>query len=801
MAGIALQFVVLVSPGFGLAWFPAADEDVTFRIYSMGSPAPGLPGTDNPSGNQLQFIGSELLTFGAASMASASPDGWIPDGQNETAGNNVAAQLDLDADNIPDGPRPQGLPYRVFNFTSDPQIQDPAQFQEAAVVQAFYLCNLYHDRLYLLGFDEAAHNFQQDNFGLGGTGGDRIDVDVQDGQSSNGAMFATGTQDGSAARLQLYIFPATAPDRDGALERDLIFHELTRGVVIRLLESSGAGDQPLALVEGWGDFMALSLEFPPGLDPHACYPFAPYVARQFWVGYEDNYYFGLRRYPYCTDMTKNPLTYAFVDPAQLSFPPGVSRNANITSPANDPQNAGEVWCITLMECRAALMDRDGFSGNETMLQLVVDGMKISPSNPTFIEARDAILTADLANNSGINVDILWQAFAKRGLGAASLSPSVSAQGIVESFLVPDLLLFGYPEGLPDVVVPEQEASLSVVIRPVGNAAVTPGSAMLHYSIDGGSFVEVALTQTGLGSYEAMIPGQPCGSRIDYYFSVSDAVLGDISDPATAPSESFETVSAIESFVTLSDDFETDTGWSVGDVGDSATAGLWSRVDPEQTTQSGQDVQPDDDQTPSPGVACWVTDGAAGASAGANDVDGGSTSLLSPLFGEGGSDAKISYWRWYSNSAGANPGEDTLVVSLSNDGGQSWVIAEVVGPSGPQTEGGWFLGQFSVSDFMIPTSSMMLKFVASDLSGGSLVEAAIDDVTVTVFRCDPPLPGDADQDGDVDLADHAAFDTCLSGPDTLAPSTPIDCESIFDFDADSDVDLEDWAAFERALSMP
>ena len=79
---------------------------------------------------------------------------------------------------------------------------------------------------------------------------------------------------------------------------------------------------------------------------------------------------------------------------------------------------------------------------------------------------------------------------------------------------------------------------------------------------------------------------------------------------------------------LIDSFEMDRGWTV-DPSDTATAGRWERADPAGTYVGSAPVQPEDDHTPAPGVQCYVTGAAAGASPGANDVDNGTTTLSSP----------------------------------------------------------------------------------------------------------------------------------------------------------------------------
>src|SRR5205085_1928097 len=77
------------------------------------------------------------------------------------------------------------------------------QAQRGAVIQMFYLMNLYHDELYRLGFTEAAHNFQNDNFGRGGVGSDRVSAEGQDSLGFNNANFGTAA-DGQRGRMQMY---------------------------------------------------------------------------------------------------------------------------------------------------------------------------------------------------------------------------------------------------------------------------------------------------------------------------------------------------------------------------------------------------------------------------------------------------------------------------------------------------------------------------------------------------------------------------------------------------------------------
>ena len=107
---------------------------------------------------------------------------------------------------------------------------------------------------------------------------------------------------------------------------------------------------------------------------------------------------------------------------------------------DDPQNLYDIWCVTLWDARANLITKHGFpSGNDLILRLVTDSMKLCPPNPDFLQARDALLLADRVYTGGGNQSEIWAAFAKRGMGwGASVPPNSSAHitGVVESFNPP-----------------------------------------------------------------------------------------------------------------------------------------------------------------------------------------------------------------------------------------------------------------------------------------------------------------------------------------------------------------------------
>lgn len=184
-----------------------------------------------------------------------------------------------------------------------------------------------------------------------------------------------------------------------------------------------------------------------------------------------------------------------------------------------------------------------------------------------------------------------------------------------------------------------------------------------------------------------------------------------------------------------DDAEADRGWSLGYTGDTATSGTWVRVEPVGTVFNGSQAQTEDDHTADPGTLCFVTgNGTPGAPAGESDVDGGKTTLVSPLWNfEGAVAVNLTYWRWYTNSLGNSPGIDWWDVQVTADG-NTWVNLEHTQASA----NAWNRFSFDLEDFVPLTGQMRVRFVAEDASPGSLVEAAVDDILLDAVK--PPTTG-------------------------------------------------------------
>ncbi len=167
-----------------------------------------------PFGTESPRAGGRTLA-GDPSDAEASPYGWHDtDGRpgaeyTITRGNNAYAYRD--ADTIPDVPDPSpeadGGPELDFDFFFA-EGGTPDSLAPASLTQLFYTTNMVHDWAYAHGFDEAAGNFQQNNYGRGGRGGDFVRAESQNGSSPGNATFYT-PGDGSPPRMQLSLWPGT----------------------------------------------------------------------------------------------------------------------------------------------------------------------------------------------------------------------------------------------------------------------------------------------------------------------------------------------------------------------------------------------------------------------------------------------------------------------------------------------------------------------------------------------------------------------------------------------------------------
>jgi hypothetical protein len=208
--------------------------------------------------------------------------------------------------------------------------------------------------------------------------------------------------------------------------------------------------------------------------------------------------------------------------------------------------------------------------------------------------------------------------------------------------------------------------------------------------------------------------------------VNNATTGVVGNPGTGSPNRllFSLFGGGGGATVFSDDFETDRGWIRNPNGtDTATTGLWERGDPQQTSSSGFVMQAG---TCAGGVNCLVTGLAAGASVGENDIDNGVTSAQSPaiaLPSTGTLTLSFSYYLAHLNNSSS---ADFFRVSIVGSSGTSQVFQEL---GAATTDVASFTTQsVNISSFAGQTVRILIQ--AADASTGSLVEAAVDNVTIT-----------------------------------------------------------------------
>ncbi len=226
-------------------------------------------------------------------------------------------------------------------------------------------------------------------------------------------------------------------DRDGTIDNTVVAHEWGHFIHQRLV--AGGTNILGSESEGWGDFNALMLLTQPGDNPAGAYAFAQYATASFP---DDPAYFGIRRYPYSTDMTKNGLTFKHIM-SSASLPPGPVAQDLLGIDNAETHNAGEVWASMMYEGLAAMLAvAQGPNAPYTfaeakrrMADYVVAGMSLAPADPDYVEQRDGVLAAAFANDPN-DFLLIAQGFAKRGAGSCAVAPPKDAQdnaGVVEDF--------------------------------------------------------------------------------------------------------------------------------------------------------------------------------------------------------------------------------------------------------------------------------------------------------------------------------------------------------------------------------
>lgn len=228
-----------------------------------------------------------------------------------------------------------------------------------------------------------------------------------------------------------YLQVQTAPfvNADGDLDNGIIAHEYGHGISTRLAggpANSSCLQNYDNMGEGWSDWFALMMLIKTGDIGSTPKGIASFALSQPTTGS------GLRSYPYSTDMAINPLTYA-------------DSNSPIpTDPADTGYRyvSGDFWATTLWDLTWAYIAKYGFDaniftgtgGNNKVMRLVLDGLKLQPCSPTVVSARNALFAADQATTGGQDYCLIAEVFRNRGVGLnASAGSNQNCNDQVENF--------------------------------------------------------------------------------------------------------------------------------------------------------------------------------------------------------------------------------------------------------------------------------------------------------------------------------------------------------------------------------
>jgi hypothetical protein len=293
--------------------------------------------------------------------------------------------------------------------------------------------------------------------------------------------------------------------------------------------------------------------------------------------------------------------------------------------------------------------------------------------------------------------------------------------------------FAYQGGLPSMISPGVAHVLNVTATGIGGVVPQAGTGQLFYSVNGAPFQSVPMADVGPGQYQASLPAMVCASNVRFYVRVLDQFATAHLDPQTAPSAAHTATAAVGLSTIYADGFEGPvTGWTV--VNTALTSGAWHVATPNGTFSGTQPAAPSEDgEASTAATKCWVTEnGPPGGAAAANDVDGGPTDLISPILDFSGTDGFISYKRWFFCSTF----DDNLTVSVSNDGGATWVPVEVTMHASAAPTNQWIASQFRVGAYVTPTANVRVRFRTSDNPNNSTTEAAMDVFRAEAFSCSP-----------------------------------------------------------------
>lgn len=499
---------------------------------------------------------------------------------------------------------------------------------------------------------------------------------------------------------------------DLALAGDVVYHEYGHGIDMRFHDEYGNGLSNGAINEGYSDVWGLGITDNPILG----------------LGFSD------------TD------------------PEGYVRRYDINKKVYPQDIQGEVHADGEIIAGAWWDTRLNIGDKEVMFNLFAEtlfGLADGPDGQEGTVYRDVLLDALTADDDDANLD--------------NGTPHDIA--ILSAFALHGITLIG------EIDLNHNEPLVTFSATPITIEAtigadypIYLGEATLNYKLNTATTWQTTpMILVSGSSYKGEIPAQPQGSIVDYYFTVSD-IYG--STALTQPAEVIQAdpnlpYKLLVGFNQLiKEDFEIYFGdWIGSDASDDATTGAWTfdepvatyivEGDPNSIVQTNKDHTADNTFN----FCAFTGNASAGSGAGTNDCDAGKNTLYGPKYDlTSYQNPAISYYRWYSNDMGANPGNDSWKVHITNGNG-TWVPVEVTYTA----DHSWRGNAIRVKDYVPLTDKIQLRFVASDsiiagadLEGGSLVEAAVDDVILWELG-EPTIGIDEIENIDITAAPNPASD--------------------------------------------
>ena len=703
--------------------------------------------------------------------ATASPNGWFDAGTTIMDGNNVHACADVNANNGCDSGQPSCGSSLDCDFPINLSAA-PSSSIPAAITNLFYWNNIIHDVQYQYGFDEVAGNFQENNFGRGGSGSDSVNADAQDGSGNCNANFGT-PPDGGNPRMQMFTCNRANPSRDGDYDNGVIAHEYGHGISTRQVGgpgNSGCLSNAQQAGEGWSDYWALWYTAEVGDQGTDSRGVGAYLFNEAAVGGT------IRDLPYSTNPSINNWTYESIR--------GASR----------PHGVGSRWAQVAWEVYWALVDKYGFdpdlynvgaaAGNHRANLYVNEGLKNTACSPTFINNRDGMIQAATNLFGGEDVCLLWETFAAFGLGTNAQSGGSGSTNSTNGFNIPascddtpppppascpagsldfsNLALTSYSnqnasnissvldsgttlqlEGntwlrttqnftlTPDTVIEFEYASSSEgEIHAIGfDENDTLNDNGRHFQFFGtqnwtgtGRVASFSETYTGGGSFQSF--SIPVGQ---FYTGNMNLAFTNDKDSGTLNNEGrFRCVRVFENdgggggSCSVEEDFESGaTGWTNSGASTCSTGAFVVDTPTQQTSTIVTQVG--GDNTTGNGNALFT---ATNTSVGNADVDGGVCILESPIFTvNDASDLSVAYFHG-QRDAGDDANGDFFRLEVSTDGGSTF--SDLVSVGDVRNVAAW-----TDAGRSIPAGSQVqLRVQVSDGAGpGDIVEGGIDDLSI------------------------------------------------------------------------